>query len=185
MRLFVALWTPSEILETLPLSLLQEHLTRQGVRFTRPEKIHLTLRYLGNVLEDQVEPLTASLAEALAGISEVELTASGLGAFPNIDRPKVVWAGVHGDLTALHQRVIEATDDVAEQPADAWEPHLTLARVSPPSQKVGRALEPLVRQTAGELFGSWIAREVLLVQTQADGSYHIMAEFPLVPSTTP
>lgn len=179
-RLFVALWLPSHLVAALPLPLLQEHLTRQGVRFTKPEKIHLTLRFLGNVDGSEVEALTASLAEKLAGLQAISLRAAALGAFPHLDRPKVIWSGVQGDLTLLHERVIEATDDFAETEADELEPHLTLARVSPPSSKLGRALQPLVKQSAEEIYGEWVASEVLLIETTGDGTYRIVAEFPLV-----
>jgi 2'-5' RNA ligase len=178
MRLFVAIWVPQEVLEGLPLALLQENLTRQGVRFTKPEKIHLTLRYIG--LVDSAEPVASALSEALTGMPPVELTTAALGAFPHLERPKVIWAGVQGALDVLRARVIEATDDFAEKEAEEHVPHLTLARVSPPSSKVGRALAPLVQQTADELFGRWTANEVQLVETKGDGSYSIVAEFPLV-----
>ena len=179
MRLFVAIWLPTDIVKALPLPLLHEHLTRQGVRFTKPEKIHLTLRFLGNVDPARVDELVVSLSSALTGLSSVSLSASGLGGFPHLDRPKVVFAGILGELTAVHERVIEATDDFAEQAADELTPHLTLARVSPPSSKVGRALQPLVQQTAGALFGEWTASEVRLVETLGDGTYRSVAEFPL------
>ena len=179
MRLVDAIWLPAEVVEALPLPLLQEHLTRQGVRFTKPEKLHLTLRFLGNLEADRVDELVSSLSAALTGLNAVQLSACGLGGFPHLDRPKVIFAGVLGELTTIHERVIEATDDFAEQTADELTPHLTLARVSPPSSKVGRALQPLVHKTAGELFGEWTATEVRLVETLGDGTYRAVAEFPL------
>lgn len=179
MKLFVAIWLPSEVVDALPLPLLQEHLTRQGVRFSRKDKVHLTLRYLGNVDPARHEALVASLTDATVELDAVELTASGLGAFPHLDRPKVIWAGIQGDLLAIHERIVEATDDFAEVEVESFTPHLTLARISPPSQKVGRALLPLVKQMEGVEFGRWRAGDVGLVETLPDGHYRSDVVFPL------
>jgi 2'-5' RNA ligase len=185
MRLFVAIWPPAEVLEQLEPAIqrLQTDIGRQGVRFTKPEKIHLTMRFLGEVDEKQLDRLTDSLTANLQGISVGELQVQGIGAFPDSRRPGIVWAGLVGELTALHQRILEATDDFAERPdSKPFHPHLTLARVSPPSQKVGRALDPIVKEWGAITLATWEPEEVSLVQTLPGGSYAQLASFPLEPA---
>jgi 2'-5' RNA ligase len=180
MRLFVAIWPPAEVLDDLPLAYLQSRIDRQGVRFTRPEKIHLTLRFLGNVQDEQLEPLVQALSESLAAVSSVELEAKGVGGFPNLRRPKIVWIGLSADLMAIRDRVVEATDSFAEVlDDDSSQPHLTIARVSPASQKVGRILADCLQELGDRNFARWRASEVTLVKTLPNGSYEVVARFPL------
>ncbi len=184
MRLFVALWPNSEVLSGLEpvLERLQNDVGRQGVRFTKPEKIHLTLSFLGEVDEKRVAALTDSLASGLQGVTIGELSVAGLGAFPDARRPGIVWTGLSGEMTAVHERIIDGTDDFAERPdTKLFRPHLTLARISPPSQKVGRALAPLIQEFAESVFARWQPTEIALVQTLPGGSYEQVATFPLEP----
>jgi RNA 2',3'-cyclic 3'-phosphodiesterase len=184
MRLFLGIWIDETVLEGLeePLGKLREAITRQGVRFTRPERIHLTVRFLGNVMEDALPDLTASLREGLQGAAAPQLEVSEIGGFPGLHRPAVVWAGVSGPLEELHRRVVEATDVFAERPDDKeFRPHLTLARVSPPSQKVGRALEPVVQEFRGKTFCRWTPAEVVLVESTS-GAYEVRERFALTRS---
>ena len=185
MRLFVAIWSPAEVVEELEKVQLRlkSAIDRQGVRFTGLSKVHLTMRFLGNVEEGRVPQLVDSLAANLQAISLGGLEVVGIGAFPDVRRPAIVWAGISGDLASLHARILEATDDYAERADDKpLHPHLTLARVSPPSQKVGRALDPLVREFAETTFATWAPTEVVLVQTVPGGAYEQVASFPLEPA---
>ncbi len=182
-RLFVAIWPPSEVLDQLEpvLQRLQSGIGRQGVRFTKPEKMHLTLRFLGDVDEKGLSALIDALAEKLQGLSIGEVAVSGLGGFPDEKRPAIVWAGLKGEFTAVHEKIIEATEGFEEgAESKPLRPHLTLARVSPPSQKVGRALEPVAQEAGDAVLAVWTPNEVVLVQTMPGGGYEQMASFPLV-----
>lgn len=162
------------------LDLLNEKLSRQGVRFTAREKVHLTVRFLGNVDDERLTALVDSLSANTLGLAAPELTLNGLGAFPNATRPGIVWAGIQGDVALLHTRVTEATDDFADRPeTKPYHPHLTLARISPPSQKVGRALAPVLNEFAASVLAQWKPTELMLVQTLPGGQYETKATFPL------
>jgi 2'-5' RNA ligase len=178
-RLFVGLWPDPSLIETIPLARLREAIDRQGVRFTRQDKIHLTLRFLGNVSDSDLDPLLAQLGSALRDAIAPQLTISGIGCFPNNSRPAVVWAGALGDLDDLFARVSNATEAFAERSDTGFAPHLTLARISPPSKKVGIALDRSGMIRPDEIFGGWIPREVVLARTMEDGSYDRLGAFPL------
>lgn len=103
------------------------------VKWVRPESVHLTLKFLGDV-EDAREPeLRAALTEA-AGHGEprgVTLHTAGFGVFPDFKRPRVVWAGVTPDPTLeLLQHRVEQVFAPLGFPTDArpFRPHLTLGR---------------------------------------------------------
>jgi 2'-5' RNA ligase len=167
MRLFVAIELPDEVRERLREvdGRLRDVITRQGVRFVRLEKIHLTLRFIGDVADERVIELVEALRAGTEGSGAVDLQATGLGCFPNLRRPRVVWVGVQGDLQNVASRASEAVAPFAGAGESTFVPHLTLARVSPASQAVGRILEPLADELKDQSFGSWTARKIVLIQS--------------------
>src|SRR3989442_7689085 len=106
------------------------------IGWAQPEAIHLTLKFLGDIQEAQVDALREILSKAGASARPFTLEARGLGAFPNPRAPRVLWLGLHGkseDMAELQrlQAVVEdgaAALRVAKE-ARAFTPHLTLARI--------------------------------------------------------
>jgi 2'-5' RNA ligase len=174
MRLFLAIFPPESVrLEILKLQqILKDRITRQGVRFTYPDKIHLTLAFLGDRCspEDAIERATPLLAP----LTSPDMQVSGLGCFPSEVRPKTIWLGVK---SAEIQTLGQALNQEFESGDEAFAPHVTLVRVSPASQAVGRLLRPLGPQFQSDL--SWIADKVDLVSTLGDGRYETLSRFPL------
>lgn len=78
-------------------------LDRNAVRWQRPEGIHLTLKFYGEVKPDVVPAIERSLQQAAAGSRPFTLQLNGLGIFPSPRAPRVVWVGLTGDLEALGQ----------------------------------------------------------------------------------
>jgi 2'-5' RNA ligase len=104
----------------------------RDLRVTPAVNLHLTLRFLGAVESDRLGGLGKVLATAAAGVGPMTLTLRGLGAFPSLSRPGVIWAGVQGADAAhgLVQRLNELLlADFGPPDHAAWQPHLTLARV--------------------------------------------------------
>ncbi len=151
MRLFVALELTAAWRQAL--SAVQKRLRRLDrnacVRWVDPGGIHLTLRFLGEVDEDRVQPLAAALQSALAGHDAPRLAPAGLGTFPSARRPRVVWAGVTEDgarLATLQQAVEHTLRAQGWEPESrAFRPHLTLGRMRDPEGTIAvdlrRALE--------------------------------------------
>jgi len=134
LRAFVAIELPPLAKEHLREILA--HLRRAvpaGIRWGNPEGIHLTLKFLGNVEAQQVPALQHSLERAVRGQQHFTLHLQGLGAFPNLRAPRVLWVGLVGEVEALrrlHRRVDEelvALGFASEERKFA--PHLTLGRV--------------------------------------------------------
>lgn len=112
---------------------LRGQLSPRSVRWVRQGGIHLTLKFLGDTLPDQVEAVKIALGKAVSGLSPFTLTVGGLGCFPNARRPRVVWVGLYEPTGALSRLRDAVEDQVAPLgfPTEnrPFHPHLTLGRV--------------------------------------------------------
>ncbi len=144
MRSFVAVDMSSEARSRI--GRLQEKLrpTLAGVRWVRPDRMHLTLAFLGEVSDEFVAAAKEKLAGAVKGTAPFSARLSGIGAFPDSRRARVVWVGM-GDgseeLCALQGKVVSGLKQVGFKPERRpFSPHLTLGRLRVPAD-VSRACE--------------------------------------------
>ncbi|HEV3410315.1 MAG TPA: RNA 2',3'-cyclic phosphodiesterase, partial [Chthoniobacterales bacterium] len=142
-RLFVAIDLPPSVTELLVS--LNPHLP--GARWLKPEQMHLTLSFLGNVgpvAEDELRDRLSAIR-----FTRFFMPVSSVGAFPAKGRPRVLWAGVgkgHPQLFHLHKRVQEAALGAGLEPdLRAWHPHITLARCRDISAEMVR---PFLKENA-------------------------------------
>ena len=149
---------------------LRERLCRleAEVKWARPESMHLTLRFLGNIGPDQVDLIDQALAGAVAGVKPVSIEVRGFGLFPSEKRPRVIWLGLSRggpELAALFERLERELIARGLGPADKpFSPHLTLGRVKSP-RGLERALKALARE-AEQSFGGFVADRVILFQSR-------------------
>lgn len=131
-RAFVAVPLASEV--RAGLAQLLETLQRAGghVAWVRPENLHVSLAFLGNIKTEEVAPV-AMLLDLVAGdTAPSAFDTVTLGAFGGPDSPRVVWAGVHptGPLMALQSRLaVMLRDEGFPIEERAYTPHVTLGRV--------------------------------------------------------
>ncbi|HHO75587.1 MAG TPA: RNA 2',3'-cyclic phosphodiesterase [Deltaproteobacteria bacterium] len=136
-RTFIALPIPDDIKKALGDAICSLRSTNSSVRWVRPDNIHLTLKFLGGINEDLVDPISMELDKVAAHYGELNLTLSGLGVFPGIHRPRVVWAGLEGDTGPL-VKMASSVDAMCvkfginpdKRPCS---PHITLGRLKTPS----------------------------------------------------
>jgi 2'-5' RNA ligase len=105
------------------------------VRWVRPESLHVTLRFLGDIDFSQVDPLVDAVDEALAGHAPFEMTLGEARLFPNLRRPRVVVLGLDPEapLAALAEAIECSVVAVGFAPeARRFRPHLTLGRIRGP-----------------------------------------------------
>lgn len=171
-RLFIALWPSAEATEQILdyQSALRTAITRQGVRFTAPDRIHLTLLFLGdNQDTDQARERFLTIRPR-----SLDLTTGNLGAFPSMYRPRTIWLGVSADGLEEHAgQITQALGSECAATEDPFVPHLTLARVSPGSKAVGRILMDN-EQLLAPLSICWTTSELTLVESLPGGSYRIV-----------
>lgn len=133
-RSFIAIELPDEVRSGL--RKLQGELKSPGdnfVKWVAPDGIHLTLKFMGNITQQKVGQIVRILEQAVQGVSPFRLVVSGVGAFPNLGQPRVLWVGVSGEVDKL-LTVQKCIDDglvslgfVKEM--RPFTPHLTLARL--------------------------------------------------------
>ena len=186
LRLFVACELSAEVQAAL--GRLQDDLRRSGtgrLRWVRPQGIHITLKFLGDVDEARVDELCAALAQAIEPF-ELRLSASGeLGGFGGA-RLRVVWVGLAGDLEPLAElarRVEEALEPLGfAREGRRFTAHLTLARVPdamPPADR--QRLADLLRSHRSVALPPMVVTEVALMRSvlRPGGSeYSRIATFP-------
>lgn len=114
------------------------------IQWVRPESIHLTLKFLGDIREDRVPAVQAVLARVAGGHGRFMVGVEGLGVFPDLRAPRVVWVGLTARVEELKrlaadvETALETIEFVPE--AKRFNPHLTLARIKERSRDIGRAL---------------------------------------------
>jgi len=134
LRLFFAVPTPEEIKQQA--KQIQKQCDCPGLKigWVGPDRMHFTLKFLGDTPQDQV-PQLAEVAQRVArSHSAHQITVAGVGAFPNIRRPRIIWVGCSAgveQLTALGTELDQALTEakLAESEKRGFVPHLTLGRV--------------------------------------------------------
>lgn len=166
MRLFIALELPDRV--RAELARAQAALQGHPVRWAAGEGLHLTLQFLGEADEALVAPLLAAVGAVAA--EPCGLALAGLGAFPDLRQPRVVWAGLGGDtaaLGALQARVTAATAPLGfAAEARPFRPHLTLGRARPEAGPARlRALGEAIARAAPLPALAWDAGRPALFQS--------------------
>ncbi len=171
LRLFIALPVPQAV--SARLGALQRAWKAHGLpfRWTRAEGLHLTLVFLGGRPAQEVPEIAQALGRAVAGRAPLRLAVRGLGCFPTPVRPRVVWAGLTGDLDALDglRRALGAELQAAGVPfqRQPFRPHITLGRAARPAPP-GETTRLQAQLAAGQetSYGAWKADSVELVRSQ-------------------
>ena len=133
MRTFIAIEIPEEIKKEM--AGLQQRLKSSAVEasWPRPEGIHLTLKFLGEVPEAKVSDIQAALKSAAADTGPLRLEVEGVGTFPNPKNARVAWIGLSGDIEKLTTLQTLVEDSMArlgmEREDRPFTPHLTLGRI--------------------------------------------------------
>jgi RNA 2',3'-cyclic 3'-phosphodiesterase len=187
-RVFLAIEIPDAVRDALrePLDALQP--LHEPIRINPTERMHLTLHFLGHLPRPVVEQLQSDLAGAVSRHRRSGLIAQGVGAFPTIARPRVLWAGISGaDLPRLNALQADLGDALRTAgvtvEGERFHPHLTLGRVRRPLRVPERGLlrEWSARWDAAT-FGELPVDRVRLMRSQLGGGpprYTTLATFDL------
>ena len=133
-RSFLAIELPKTILEKIRELQVELKQSRADVRWVGPEKIHLTLKFFGNIEESKVDEIIRDIEEPVRRTPSFSLNVRGMGAFPHLKSPRVIWMGLvdeRGMIVAFQkqlERNLEKMGFAAEK--RPFQPHLTLGRVN-------------------------------------------------------
>jgi 2'-5' RNA ligase len=181
MRLFVAMDIPEGVRSSLAGLSAKLRAACQDARWPRVEGLHVTLKFIGETPAEKLEAIQTALA-SIPSRAPIFIKFRGLGFFPNVRRPRVLWAGVEAgpELTEIAAAVETALQPLAiPREERVFAAHLTLARFAAP-----RGLEALgdaIEKAAPFEFGSATAKEFHLYQSvlkPGGAEYTRLATFP-------
>lgn len=166
-RSFIAIEMPADLRSRLEATIDELRNLRVDARLSRPESVHLTLKFLGDIRESQIQPIEDALTRSVEDRRPFPIRISGLGVFPYLANPRVVWVGIDGgkELIDLQHDVESSLSELAFPPEKrAYEPHLTLARVK--SRRNIAALIHYVESSGSAVaLGEFVARGLHLYQS--------------------
>ena len=181
-RAFIAIETSVDIQKKM------EELTgrlKKGASFSsvrpswvKPANAHLTLKFLGNIEESQLEHIARLMRAACAGISPFSLEVGGLGVFPNERQPRVLWIGIKNpgnEIISMQKLLDQGLATLGfETEKHAFHPHLTIARFKY-LKGTAAFMEVIHEHQNLSNLGDCIASELILFQSKLhpDGAIYI------------
>jgi len=153
LRAFIAIELSSQVCDAIQKQTFRLHQTLGGdlIRWVPTQNMHLTLKFLGDTSSSYLDFLKQLLTREADSHPQFNLQLGGLGAFPTLRRPRLLWIGVHApaDLACLQKDIEAGTTRLGyEQEERTFSPHLTIGRVrqnvNPPDlQKIHAALDTI------------------------------------------
>jgi 2'-5' RNA ligase len=132
-RAFICFKLPERIISSI--CRLQKSMQNSGlqVRWVRPENIHLTIKFLGNIRVSDINDIEIAVQETAANFSPLLLSAGGSGVFPNIRKPRVIWTGIEGqrkELVDLQKMLADKLECIGfPKETRPFKGHLTIGRL--------------------------------------------------------
>ena len=166
-RTFIALELPPSVISLL--DKVQEDLKSMQLqaKWVRPENIHLTLKFIGNIDPGDTDKIGGAMMDAVDNFAAIHLVARGVGVFPGIKRPRVIWVGLGGQIQLLFavQRVLE--ENLAtlgfKKEKRPFKGHLTLGRFK---QTVDpNTIRQIIREYANLYSEEFTARRIILYKS--------------------
>jgi 2'-5' RNA ligase len=176
--------TPPEILRTIAdiQRALRKNI-RGSVSWVRPEGIHLTLKFFGDIAAKDVSAVSEVVAGQVAGAQPLNLEAKGLGVFPDTKRPRVLWLGIGGEverLIAMQKAIDQGLEPCGfSKEKRPFQAHLTLARIKSPQGLSG--IEDVLTEKGSESAGKFTATGLTLFKselTPKGAIYTTLGHFP-------
>ena len=125
--------------------------SRTRLTWVKPDTIHLTIKFLGEIEDNLTEPLRDALRHAARDLARIEIPLTRIGAFPRPQAPRVLWIGPAAEWEQKDdgRRLTDAVREIegacarlgVPRDEQRWHPHLTLARVRAGEARIGRALD--------------------------------------------
>jgi RNA 2',3'-cyclic 3'-phosphodiesterase len=182
-RTFLAIRVGDEV-EAAIYHLIEElRAPNDGVAWARRDKLHVTLKFLGAAVDSaRLAPLAEAIAEVSNAAAALQVRTRGIGAFPNLRRPRVLWTGLESQaLVRLATQIEGAAAPLGFERAERpWAPHLTIARIRDP-RRVASLLGRLQAAEQSE-FGESRVGEIALYRSHLSSTgstYERLATFSL------
>jgi 2'-5' RNA ligase len=167
-RSFIAVELSTEIAEGVRRTQAGLRDCAKGVSWVRPEGIHLTLKFLGEVDPGRIEGIASTAEASVKGRGPFSIGIRGCGGFPNARHPRVIWIGVDdpgGELKELQAKVEQGMEERGfTREGRGYTPHLTIGRLRP-GKGSGGVVQALEATKECDL-GTMAVREICLFRSQ-------------------
>jgi len=188
-RLFIAIDLSNTLRKQLSTQIdqLAQSLGSKNIRWLKASGIHLTLKFLGDTPENQIADIGIILQDISAQFSPFKMRIEGFGCFPNLNRPRVFWIGVHeqlGIIEGLSQTLDSKMTKLGfKKEGRSFSPHLTVGRIRKDvrSSELSRLSKELESIHIGELGTEWVKEICLFSSTlrPSGAEYAKIASFSL------
>lgn len=166
-RSFLAVELPQAILDRIGEVQQELKSLSADVRWVNPGNIHLTLKFFGNIEEPEIDSIVKAIEEPVRTTSPISITVQGVGAFPGLKNPRVIWVGLHdekGASVSFQKRLESELGKIGFPPEDrSFHPHLTLGRMR--SNRGKDELVGRMERFKEEVFGQFQADKVILFKS--------------------
>lgn len=171
-RAFVAVLLADAVREAIAATIARLRPLGSAVAWVPPANLHITLQFLGDQSEERLAEAEGALADAAAASVPMDVTFHGIGAFPGLERPRILWVGLARGALETRQLQARVADALAargfpreERP---WHPHLTIGRVHDERRwrrEAGPPLRQALAEAATTTFGTQRVAEVALMRS--------------------
>jgi len=151
MRTFIAVDFPASFVESI--EDVESNFDLSGIKLVKPELVHITMKFLGEVDESKVSEICTALSQVSCQPFEAEL--GGVGVFPKPDRIRVIWLGAKGNFDALQREVDEILSGLGFASSNDFTAHATIARAKRIDRKKREQLKEKVSSLADITLGSF------------------------------
>ncbi|HHN65622.1 MAG TPA: RNA 2',3'-cyclic phosphodiesterase [Nitrospirae bacterium] len=166
MRCFIAIEIDEEVKKAVQDLIDQLRSMGGDVRWVRPEGMHITLKFLGEIEDRLVNTIKNILKKIGENHSVFSLTLAGTGVFPDYSRPRVLWVGIrgNGELQSLYEDIEEAMLNLGfKKETRGFNPHVTLGRIK--SLRELKETLACLRRYRGHNFGKIDVKGISLMKS--------------------
>jgi 2'-5' RNA ligase len=184
-RAFIAVEIDHRVVDKISAAINQLKSQVSGIRWVGATNFHLTLKFLGDVDEARINRIGATLEEQLHPFPRFTINAKGLGVFPDLRRPRVLWVGFSGSqLASLVSRMEFALEPLGFAPEErSFTPHLTIGRWRQ-TERASKTLGQSLESWKDYQFGATNVDEVILFHSKLNPQGAIHTKLKIVPLTS-
>ena len=181
-RAFIAIELPASVVSLLDKVQQDIKSLRLRAKWVRPENIHLTLKFLGNIDPVDIDKIGRALSDAAADFAPATLAVGGIGFFPGLKRPRVIWVGLGGQTQLLIELQRKLEDNLAAigfpKEKRPFKGHLTLGRIKEAVNS--NVIRQVMREFADLRGDEFVASRIILFKSDLQPSGPIYSQLQQV-----
>lgn len=182
MRCFISIELPDDIKQGISGFISKLKDIDKDIKWVKGENLHLTLKFLGEVEGQKLSEIRDRLIDVSKRYSPFDLRLKGIGAFPSIKSPRVIWIGVEDSASLINlQSEVEASmGELGFEKEDRFQPHLTIGRL-----RGSRPPDALIKELSLDIskeFGVFRADYIYIMKSELSPkgpNYYKLVEIPL------